>query len=123
MNSGTSWSCSWCGIPWFSSAPPLGHYREIADHTGTPSTVMFYQSEMENENYIVFQNVQNGRPVACLQVPKDDYNVSFRWENDGPYGDLVNDASSTTELIGDIADQTRQWIQAAGGTVAAAVKA
>lgn len=123
MNSGTSWSCSWCGIPWFSNAPPLGHYREIATAPGVPSTVMFYQSEMENNNYIVLQNVQTGRPIARIGVPKDDYNVNFRWEDDGPYIDVVNDASSTTELLTDIDNQAQKWVSAAGGTVAAAIKA
>src|ERR1700734_511083 len=65
FDSNTQWSASWCGIPWYSTAPPLGHYREIAVDN---ATVMFYQSQVGGANYLWYQNVQTGRHVARLAV-------------------------------------------------------
>jgi hypothetical protein len=97
----------WCGIPWYWQG---NHYKIITDTNGTKQ-VQFFQSQEGSSNWVFFQELESGRNIARIEVPKNvDYHCNLRFESDGIFLDVRNDDGSTADVQHQVYDETKYWM-------------
>ncbi len=99
---------SWCGIPWYYNGR---HFKTFSQQQS--GGVNFYTSELENQNWIRYEQVGTGREIARQAAPKgSDFHCTMRFENDGPYIDIVNNnAFSGENALYMIYNESKEWVK------------
>ncbi len=104
----TSYTADWCGIPWYYNGK---HYKAISK--GENSGVLFYTSENEGSNWIVYEELNKGRRLARQKAPKrSDFHCNLRFEDTGFFIDIVNNnAFSGENALYQIYSETKGWVK------------
>ncbi|MFZ0547596.1 MAG: hypothetical protein WAM60_19270 [Candidatus Promineifilaceae bacterium] len=120
LNANTRYSADWCGIPWYGSGKRFKVFSK-----NQVDGVVFYTSENWGKNWIKYEGVNTGRPIARQSAPKgSDFHCNMRFENDGVFIDIVNNnAFSGENAVYSIYNQAKQWVEALGPIIAAAISA
>jgi hypothetical protein len=107
LDSNMHYSATWCGIPWYDGGK---HYKAIAlEHVR--SEIIFYQSQIGEINWVIFEEGGTGRSVGRMQVSKSaDYNCVLRIETTGIFLDVVNAYGGTQDV--QLWDATKGWVDA-----------
>lgn len=80
------YECSWFGIPWYCE----GRHFKAYESSTSSGAVSFYTSEIDGENWIVFED-DKGRTIQRQKAPKaSDYYCTMRFEYDGAFIDILN---------------------------------
>ena len=118
LNPRTRFTAEWCGIPWYYNGQ---HFKTMS--TDGSRTAEFFTSDVEGKNWIYFKDGQTGRDIGRQQAPRVDFHCWLRFENDGNYIDILNDAGLVQETIAYVLNEARQWVTALAPILAAMVKA
>jgi hypothetical protein len=111
----THYHAEWCGIPWYSSGR---NYKSIS--INKQDSVQFYTSEIDGQNWIVYQDGLTGRLAGKQGAPKmADFHCNFRIEDSGIFLDIVNADAQVLELGAWIYDQVKFWVPVALGALGA----
>lgn len=115
----TAYRASWCGIPWYYNGR---HYKVLSQQQS--GGVRFYTSELEGKNWIMYEEVRTGRPVAKQEVPKgSDFHCNLRFETNGPLIEVVNNnAFSGENAFFMIYNESKEWVKVLGPLVAQLIK-
>jgi len=111
-------TAEWCGIPWYYNGQ---HFKAIS--TDQQRNVEFFTSDVAGKNWIYYKDGLTGRDIGRQEAPRVDFHCWLRFENDGNYIDILNDAGLVQETLTYILNEARQWVQALAPILAAAVKA
>lgn len=113
------YKADWCGIPWYFEGK---HYKVISQdqRQGT----LFYTSEIDGSHWIIYEELNTGRPLARQAVPKgSDFHCNLRFESTGVLVDIVNNNSFSGENAAYlIMSETKEWIKVLAPVLAAAIK-
>jgi hypothetical protein len=96
-----------CGIPWYFQGK---HYKMLSMNKEIPPGVQFYQSEIEGNNWIIFEDMQTGRRIARQRVPNVDYHCNLILNNDDVLIEVVNDQSVSWEQFMQAYDEFGKWV-------------
>jgi len=102
----THYHASWCGLPWYYQGL---HYKAFS--SDRLNSVQFFASEVDGNNWIYYTDGRHGNTLARQQIPKIDFHCRLRFEDDGPYIDVVNDDGSTQDVIAFVYTEVKAWTQ------------
>ncbi len=110
---------NWCGIPWYFEGK---HFKVIS--RDRQKGVLFYTSEIEGQNWIVYEELNTGRQIARQAVPTgSDFHCNLRFEADGIFIDVVNNnAFSGENAAHQILSETKEWVKASAAIISAAIQ-
>ena len=117
----TRYSASWCGIPWYYQGR---HFKVFSQNNQESGGVKFYTSELENQNWIMYEEMRTGRQLARQAAPKgSDFHCNFRIENDGVFIDIVNNnAFSGENALFMIYTEAKEWTKVLLPIIASLIK-
>ena len=118
LSPNTRYTAEWCGIPWYYNGI---HQKNMS--TDQQNVAEFFTSWRDGANWIYYRDVQTGREIGRQQAPRDDFHCYMRFENDGNYIDILNDAGNVTETLTQIYDEVKGWVQIIVPVLAAAIQA
>ncbi len=115
----THFQAEWCGIPWYYQGK---HFKVIS--TDGKRGVLFYTSELEGRNWVVYEELNTGRQLARQAVPTgSDFHCNLRFEADGVFLDVVNNnAFSGENALYQILSETKEWMKVLAPIISAAIK-
>jgi hypothetical protein len=106
LSARTAYTAEWCGIPWYYNGI---HYKNMS--TDLQNVVEFFTSWRDGANWIYYTNPQTGMEIGRQQAPKDDFHCWLRFQDDGNYIYIVNDAGNVTETLVQIYTETKEWVK------------
>ena len=128
LDPNTKYTAAWCGIPWFANgtlfkAVSLNPFS-FPDGQIQPKHTQFVTSELGGVNYIEYMDGLTGRQGARLTAPKGvDFHCNLRFEEEGPYIDILNDDGTTAEFLAQVNDLQKGWVDEATKVLAVLLKA
>jgi hypothetical protein len=116
----TQYGADWCGIPWYFQGK---HYKALSKDQ--QSGIIFFTSEIGNENWIVYNEIGTGRSVARQSAPKgSDFHCSLRFEDEGIFLDIVNNnAFSGENAVYQVYSEAKEWVTVLLPAISEAIKA
>jgi hypothetical protein len=116
----THFHADWCGIPWYFEDK---HFKVIS--RDRQKGVLFYTSEIERHNWIVYEELNTGHQIARQAVPTgSDFHCNLRFEAGGVFIDVVNNnAFSGENAAYQIKSETKAWVTALAPIIGAAIQA
>jgi hypothetical protein len=116
----TQYGADWCGIPWYFQGK---HYKALS--RDQKSGIAFFTSEIGAENWIIYNDIATGRPIARQSAPKgSDFHCNLRFEDEGIFLDIVNNnAFSGENAVYQVYSETKEWVKVLLPAITAAIKA
>ena len=116
---GTHYKADWCAIPWYHKGD---HFKAVS--RDRREGVLFYTSEVDGGNWIVYEELHTGRQVARQAVPKgSDFHCTMRFEPGGVFMDVVNNnAFSGENALYQVLSEAKEWVQVLAPVLGEAIK-
>lgn len=108
----TMYQADWCGIPWYYQGK---HYKVIAENDQGNNAIQFYSTELEDKNWVVFEEAATGKKRLRQEVPKgSDFHCYLIFEEEGFRVDVVNNnAFSGENMLLEVYSETKKWVKTA----------